>query len=687
MRLFPSCVQEDCRPKRSEIVVASVASIIAAVAFVWVLRSEWPYLNTLFWLLPVWLVALIPLLEKPRTGMMLAFQRHFGGNGSASDAEQFSRSYRTYYALSASLLLLLVGVLTPLLLFRDARKVEARLFIKESQLHLAGAAEQQQALLQSQCDSEQRSLPECREAEVAGQETASESAGCASSRQPWNRNCLKPLYKDSSGSDFKQHSTDIYTEFYAPWFQHLVYALHHDYNQPAAEMLGVIADRGMPKAGDLRRGGSDPGSLPEWAWNETDSKISLRKHGSEPTRYLGPNDMDLLLSNRVQAHTGRDTAVAIAVVGVVMFFMGGLFWALARRVFLFHVTPNRITGRRQAAEALRAGKNIIVLVPSASQWKPDCPSWPLDLKQIAQGGKWGEDFDLSAVPLNKLIEVRYTTNGESQSNAPDRKLCLEELEAQAKAENQRVIFLERLIARPGTQVAVVIVVGASTVEYAKKFPAFEVVDLREEPLLWQQAYSGPAKDLLWKECSPLAVLWPLGAQLAKDLSIDNSSQSDQTYTEANIAVEVLEKAEPYYRMIWDECTPVQKFVLSQLATDGIPNPANERIVQQFVRRGLIVKDPQFRIMNESFRRFLAAAPTQHLKTAWMRESRKTGWGKARGAFFTVMLVVGAFLLTTQNDLWQSSAAYVTTALGALGTLAKLFNTIRGGAITSSDHES
>jgi hypothetical protein len=46
-----------------------------------------------------------------------------------------------------------------------------------------------------------------------------------------------------------------------------------------------------------------------------------------------------------------------------------------------------------------------------------------------------------------------------------------------------------------------------------------------------------------------------------------------------------------------------------------------------------------------------------------------------------MILVGAFLLTTQNALWQSSAAYVTTALGALGTLAKLFNTYRGGGTT------
>jgi hypothetical protein len=42
-----------------------------------------------------------------------------------------------------------------------------------------------------------------------------------------------------------------------------------------------------------------------------------------------------------------------------------------------------------------------------------------------------------------------------------------------------------------------------------------------------------------------------------------------------------------------------------------------------------------------------------------------------------MVLLGVFLLATQNALWQSAAAYVTTALGALGTLSKLSDSVRG----------
>jgi hypothetical protein len=203
------------------------------------------------------------------------------------------------------------------------------------------------------------------------------------------------------------------------------------------------------------------------------------------------------------------------------------------------------------------------------------------------------------------------------------------------------------------------------------FPQLTIIDLREEPFLWLKQYEGPARDLIWKECMPMAALWPLGAQLAEDIRTESVQSSDA------IASEVLERADPYYRMIWKECTSEQKFVLSQLAEDGMVNPMNGRAIRQLIRRGFILRDPQFRIMNESFRRFLKSATTEDLKQNWHRESRRSGWGKLQGAFFTTMIVVGAFLLTTQNALWQSSAAYVTTAFGALGTLAKLFNTYRG----------
>jgi len=336
-----------------------------------------------------------------------------------------------------------------------------------------------------------------------------------------------------------------------------------------------------------------------------------------------------------------------------------IVWALARRIFLFHIAPLKMTGELRLAEAIREGRSVLILVPPVPDWRLQGPKWTIDLEKIATEPKWAENLNLDEMPVNTVIEIQHFEHG---LNDPELN-------------TQKLILLLRLLGRENTQLAAVMKVPPSSEDYGRMFPTLEVIDLREEPFYWLQQYEGPARDLIWKECGAMPALWPIGAQLAKDI------KAEKTHSEETIASEILERADGYYRLVWKECSDDQKFALAQLAEDGLVNPTNARAIRQLVRRGLITTDPQFRLMNESFRRFVQSATTAGLKQQWLGESRRSGWGKAHGAFFTTIILLGAFLLTTQNALWQSSAGYVTTALGALGTLAKLFNTYRGGGTT------
>jgi hypothetical protein len=352
----------------------------------------------------------------------------------------------------------------------------------------------------------------------------------------------------------------------------------------------------------------------------------------------------------------------------VTLLMGGLFWGLARKLFMFNLAPLTMTGSRHAAESLREGRSILALLPPKfANWQAPGPKWQLNIAELAaRGPKWAENLDLDAIPEGTLVELRH----------------FEYLEADAETDNQKLILLQRLTQREATQIAAIIVAAPSSTDYRRRFPALEVIDLREEPYYWIEQYACPAQDLIWRECRPLGALWPIGAQLAEDIRKD-PARAGESIEPDTIASEILERADAYYRLLWKECSMDQKFVLAQLAEDGMLNPTNRRAIRQLVRRGLIIEDPQFRLMNESFRRFVRSATTADLKARWLAESRQSGWGKTHGVFFTTTVALGVFLLATQNALWQSSAAYVTTALGALGTLTKLFNTVRGGDASPS----
>jgi len=612
-------------------------TVLSAAAFLLVLVLHWSDLNGLAALPAVVGIAAVPLLDRPRRYASVWMRRRRRpqptGEPSGAQPPQFW-THQNCYAASVLLLLLLMGVLTPLALFRGCLSVESRLAVKQTQLHLASALTERRAAILEKCEAGEMGAAACEEFEQKD-------------NAAWEKLVPDPSLAGDHRPVIAPHDARAGKELYEDWFLSLIYLLHHEYNTTAAETLGVIRDRVPPKPGH---------NFPDWSWeNDGPSTVTLRWHGLHPLpSETGLAERDLLIASDVPAASSRAALSGTAIAIGVMLFIGGVLWMLVRKVFLIHLAPLKITGVREVAECFRMGRNVLILAPPASGFDVESAT-TLDLETLAREDKWAETVDLGALPAG-LIAIRRFEHTSDWSTI-----------------DQKLIFLSRLAQRENTQVAAIMEVPASGDDYRRKFPLMAVVDLREEPFLWLKQYQGPARDLIWEECRPMAALWPLGAQLAKEIKSETNVLDD------TIASEILERADPYYRLIWKECSPEQRFVLSQLAEDGLMNPTNGRAIRQMIRRGLILQDPAFRIMNESFRRFLRSATTLEMKQRWVAESRRSGWGKVHGAFFTTMIVLGVFLLTTQNSLWQSSAAYVTTAFGALGTLAKLFNTYRGAA--------
>ena len=247
-----------------------------------------------------------------------------------------------------------------------------------------------------------------------------------------------------------------------------------------------------------------------------------------PERHAPPEEHDLVIRTAVQGFSFGDTWTSIGIATGVMLAIGGLFWALAQKLFLFQIAPLKLNGRRQLAESLREGRNVLILLPPVWAWQWEEPTWKLDLAALATGPKWAELVDLDSVPKQTLIEVQH----------------MEYTTGDPEIDNQKLLLLERLIHKPDTQVAAVMTVNPSPEDYRRQFPGLDVIDLREEPFPWLAAYEGPARDFIWKECGPLPALWPIGAQLARDI------KTETIHSEDTIASEILERADAYYRMIW-----------------------------------------------------------------------------------------------------------------------------------------
>jgi hypothetical protein len=75
-------------------------------------------------------------------------------------------------------------------------------------------------------------------------------------------------------------------------------------------------------------------------------------------------------------------------------------------------------------------------------------------------------------------------------------------------------------------------------------------------------------------------------------------------------------ADPYYRSVWSSCSSDEKLALRQLADEGVVNPRNHIVLEQLLRKGLARRDSTFRIMNDTFRRFIVRETPAEQVDAW-----------------------------------------------------------------------
>jgi hypothetical protein len=135
---------------------------------------------------------------------------------------------------------------------------------------------------------------------------------------------------------------------------------------------------------------------------------------------------------------------------------------------------------------------------------------------------------------------------------------------------------------------------------------------------------------------------------------------------------VTERARPYHEQIWETCSTELKFALGAVATDGFISRCNPDL-KPLLKRGLLVRSPSLRLMDESFARFVREECFNTSLMEWGKEGHRSNWGAVKGPLFAMLAFVAAFLLLTQRDLFSDSVTFVTTLSAGLVALTKLLD--------------
>ena len=121
--------------------------------------------------------------------------------------------------------------------------------------------------------------------------------------------------------------------------------------------------------------------------------------------------------------------------------------------------------------------------------------------------------------------------------------------------------------------------------------------------------------------------------------------------------EIDERAEALYGELWTSCSDTEKLELRHIAQFGFANPGHSRAVRHLIMKRLLRKDPDLRLMNRTFRRFVVSPQTtghvaQRDVARIESELEASGWDQIRGPLVIAVLGVAAFLYFTQRETYN-----------------------------------
>ncbi|HTM34633.1 MAG TPA: hypothetical protein VL263_25165 [Vicinamibacterales bacterium] len=142
-------------------------------------------------------------------------------------------------------------------------------------------------------------------------------------------------------------------------------------------------------------------------------------------------------------------------------------------------------------------------------------------------------------------------------------------------------------------------------------------------------------------------------------------------TRDQILEEIEESADQHYRHLWQSRTGDERVLLEHVARHGLASAASRRVVRQLLAAGLLRKDPELRLMSESFRRFVLEPERRQEVAVLEQQAAPSLWDRLRVPLALSGLLSLLFLVVTQREALDTT---VTMALGvttAVPTLVKL----------------
>ncbi len=159
--------------------------------------------------------------------------------------------------------------------------------------------------------------------------------------------------------------------------------------------------------------------------------------------------------------------------------------------------------------------------------------------------------------------------------------------------------------------------------------------------------------------------------------LDSGQQPGDRRLREAVIVEIEQQAHLYYQALWNGCSEEEKYLIYDLAQDGLVNTFNRNGINNLVRKGLIRRGTDsLELMNHSFRNFVLTVVDEEEALTMERKIRQEGaWSRIRIPITLILLAVGVFIFYFQANWFDDTLGFITALAATIPALNSFFERI------------
>ena len=152
----------------------------------------------------------------------------------------------------------------------------------------------------------------------------------------------------------------------------------------------------------------------------------------------------------------------------------------------------------------------------------------------------------------------------------------------------------------------------------------------------------------------------------------------EEWSQRQVIMKVHQRGRDRFRHLWELCSLEEQVLLVHLASGGVVNPHGWATARRLELRGLLVRDPSYRIAGLAFEQFVLDAMDPEMLSRLESEGGRHSWHAVRPPLLIGFGLAALFLFVTQRHFFDAALGAVAGLSASLPALLRLFTAIQGG---------